>query len=53
MNAAGSRIIGLKELLYELNQADSGSEFFDEEKSSVRRKITAIEIYFDLLIAFQ
>ena len=50
MNAGGCMVIGLKKLLYELDKPNSGSEFFDKEKSSVRRKIAAVEIYFDLLI---
>ena len=45
-------IIGLKKFLYELDQTDPGSEFFDEEKSSIGRKISTVKIYFDLLIAF-
>lgn len=50
---AGSMVIGLEELFYEPCKADSGSEFFDEEHSSVRRKIATVEVYFNLLIAFE
>ena len=46
-------LIGFKKLLEKLDKTDLCSEFSDQEHSSVRRKIAAIEIYFDLLIAFQ
>ena len=52
MYAAGGMIIGLKKFLYELDKTDLGSEFFDEEQSSVRRKIAATPINFDFLIIF-
>ena len=35
------------------DKTDSGSEFFDEEQSSIGRKIAAVEVNFDLLIAFK
>lgn len=47
------RIIGLEKLLHELYQADPGCELLNEEKTSIRGKIAAVEIYFDLLIAFK
>lgn len=46
-------VVGFKEPVYELDKADPGSEFFDEEKASIRGKIAAIEIYFDFLIALK
>ena len=47
------RIIGLEKLLHKLNQADLGCKLLDEEKATIRGKIAAVEIYFDLLIAFK
>ena len=45
MNPVRSRIIGLKQLIYQLYQTDFSSEFFDEKKPGIRGKITAVEIY--------
>ena len=52
MFTAGCMVIGLKKLFYESNKTGPGGEFFDEQETAVRRKVTAIEIYFNLLIAF-
>ena len=53
MDTAVRVIVSLKKLFYKLNETNLRSEFFDQEQSSIRRKITAVEIYFDFLIAFQ
>ena len=53
MFAASCMIVGLKKHFYESDKTDPGGEFFNEKESSVRRKITAVEIKFDLLIAFK
>ena len=45
MNPVRSRIIGLKQLIYQLYQTDLRSEFFDKEKTGIGRKIAAVEIY--------
>ena len=39
-------VIGFKKFLNELDKADPGSEFYDKEKTSVRRKIATVEILF-------
>ena len=44
---------GLEKLFYEPCKADPGGEFFDEQHPSVRRRIAAVEVYFNLLIAFK
>ena len=45
-------IIGLKKFLYELDQTDPGSEFFDEEKSSIGRKISTVKFILICLLLF-
>ena len=53
VSAAGSMVIGFKKLFYKSCKTCSGRESFDEKQPSVRRKIAAVEIDFDLLIAFK
>ena len=53
MDAAFRVVIGLEKLFHELYQTNPGSKFFDEEQPSIGRKIAAVEIYFDLPIAFK
>ena len=53
METADCMVVGFKQMLYKPGQVDSGREFFDGKQSSVRRKIAAVEVYFDLLIAFK
>ena len=49
METADCMVVGFKQMLYKPGQADSDREFFDEKQSFVRRKIAAVEVYFDLL----
>ena len=46
-------IIGLKILIYETNETDLRSEFPDKKQAAVRRKITAVKINFEQLVAFK
>ena len=53
MEPAVCRVIGLEKLLYEADEADTGCEFLVKEQACVGRKIPAVEINFELLIAFE
>ena len=53
MPAAGRSIIGFKKPLYKFRQTDLMGEFFEKEKASIGRKISAIEIDFKFSVAFK
>ena len=53
MDSECGGIIGLEKLFHKLYQTNPGCKLLDEEKASIGRKITTVEINFDLLIAFK